>query len=698
MAKISISDQAGLTADLQIREDSPLVKAGLTQIVSTVTTFAGNFVRPIGESDLRKVVFGATFKAPSALIANAAALAVNGAASGVLSIFKPADLALFGDDPFAPAIPIAPGECWVGCEIDASVSGQLSAAVDGFGVSAGAAASVSLATYSRVSAAARVLDALQTALSNYSVSATAEAVRAQAPGTVTATGISGTLSFRGSYGLPLRVDALASANLPFNANIAVKPAVAVEIAGRIDITGDFLVRSYKVSDTELRLGVYKKRGTTLTASLTAGAGIEADLGKTDLLAAVLGAVLPKVDPAQAGITGDTAMTLTEALQDGIDRSLSISLNVQCPASFTDEAAVVYAIDLTRGDAASTDAALAAALGGDWTRLDGLANARPLRNIVRNTKEYKQKLSISLLGIYNAATVEDFVRSSTILHDENGRIVITDQATATRIAVASNPLAADPDKLASALAEAFLATVTYTAAAGAERPLTLSVTQTWFRYKRQMSRQEMLDAVLLARALGYVAAPEAGSAFPHARVWASVRYDRAAAMRLFFADAVTLTPHTREELERIGRQTMLALIDPGDAASDVRRRVLADDGTWRKMDESGNVAQFRFIPALGAQWSAVATDWTDIAWWADAMEQIAPRLAQVMAAEGEPGFEERRQKLAAALAAVTRNTHAAFVGGWGLAVMYALSGKTAEPEIEISFGRSAVPPARAARPV
>jgi hypothetical protein len=697
MANISISDQAGLTADLRIRDDSPLAKAGLTQIVSTVTRLAGNFSAPVGSVDIRTLVFGGTFQSPSALIADAATLAVKGTASGALSIFKPSDLTLFGDDPFAPPIAIAGGECWLGCEIDATFAGKLGATVDGFGVAVGAAATLSLATYSKVPATAVLRDALELALGQYTVASSARAIRSQPPDTVAVIGTGGTISLRGSYSLPLSVDALASVNLPFNYSISVVPAATAEVAGRIDLTGDFCVRCYKVSNTEVRLGVYKKQGSALTASLTASAGIDADLGKTDLLGAIMGAVLPAVDVTKAGITGDTAAALNQALKDGIDRSLSIAVNIECRASNSDEAAVVYSIDLASGDEAATDQAFAAALAGDWTLLDALPNARPLRNIVRNTREYRQKLSVSLLGIYSAASVDDFTRSSTILHDQNGRIVITDQATATRLAAAATPLAADPDKLDSALAEAFLATVTYTAAAaGAPLSVDLSVSQTWFRYRKRMSRQEMLDAVLLARALGYVAAPEPGTAFPHARVFACVRYDRASAMRLFFADPATRTPHTRAELERIGREAMLALIDPGDDAADIRRRVLADDNTWSAMDQTGNVAQFRFIPSLGSQWSAVAADWIAVAWWADAMEKVAPQLADVLAAPNDAAFAARRGKLAAALAAVTRNTHAAFVGGWGLAVMYALCGRTATAQVEIALGQSPALPMRAAR--
>ncbi len=698
MANISLTDSAGLTAVLQIRDDSPLAKAGLTQIVSTVTAFVGNINRAVGETDLRTIVFGATFNAPSQLIANAASLTIKGAAAGSLTIFKPADGALFEDDPFAPAIAIASGECWVEVAVDASLDGKLGAAVDGFGVAVGASASVSLASYTRVSASATLLEAIQAALENYTVACTAAVIRNQPAGTVTAVDAGGTLTFTGSYALPISVNALASADLPFNERIEVNPAMTIEVAGQIGVTGEFIVRCYRPSDTELRLGVYKKKGTTLAVSLSAGAGVEADLGKTDLLSAVMGAAIPGVDPEKAGITGPTADCLKRVLKDGIDRSLSIALNATCSAAFTHEAAVVYSMDLAAGASAATDAAIAAALRGDWTHLDALPNARVLRNIVANTKEQRHKIAISLLGIYNASSVEDFVQSCTILHDENGHIVITDRAKASRIAVASTPILADADRLRAALAEAFVATVTYTAA-GAKWNANLSVAQTYFRYKNEMARQEMTDAILLARALGFSPAIPPAAVYRHVRIAASVRYDNAAALRLFFIDPPTRTPHTRDELVRIGREAMRALIDAGDPAGGVRLAVLLNDAAWRAMDDVGNTALFGSIPELSGlaptELAAVETDWVDVAWWADSMVQVAPRLAELLSADAsDPGFISKRKKLADVLASVTRNTHAAFVGGWGLAVMFALSGASASATVDISTAADPAPTAQA----
>src|SRR5208283_2819727 len=101
-------------------------------------------------------------------------------------------------------------------------------------------------------------------------------------------------------------------------------------------------------------------------------------------------------------------------------SLSLSLNATCSASLTDEAAVAYSIKLNDGDVKKTDSALAAALGGDWSALASLPNATPLRNILRDTDKFEHKVVINLLGIYNAQSVGQFVKSCTILHDPDGQ--------------------------------------------------------------------------------------------------------------------------------------------------------------------------------------------------------------------------------------------------------------------------------------
>jgi hypothetical protein len=611
-------------------------------------------------------------------------------------VVRAADRTLFPDDGVSPAIPIAADECWVGVEIDGTLGGAVSAAIDGFGVGVSASGAVELATYTLVKANAGsfplLKDCISTALQNYSVASSAPAIRKQKPGTVNSTGIGGTVTFSGSYSLPVSVHALASANLPFNYNIEVTPAATVEISGQISVSGDFIVRSHKVSDTELWMGIYKKKGTTLSAAITASAGIQVHHKSRDLLATVLGAAFGGAQAEKSGIPPGDAAVLDAVLRESLNRSVSIALNVACSASHTHEAAAVYSIDLAGGDAGQTNAALTAALRGDWTLLDQLPNARALRNVVRATHEFQHKTIIHLLGVYNAESVADFVTACTILHDENGAVVITDKATASRIATVQVPYAADPDKLRSALADAFLATVTYSAASQGKLKATISASQSYFLYDRKLTRQEMTDAILLGAQLGLLKAADwsqtlaATPSFAHARVSVTAEYDGAAAMRLFFADPAKRTTRSQSDFERIGRATMLALIDPADPAGQVRRNALANDQIWAAMDATGAVASFRTIPGLTAlsptEIAVVGADWIDVRWWADSMVQISSQLVQLISAidasaaadpSTDPNFMKSRDKVAASLAAVTRRAHAAFVGGWGLAVMAALSG-------------------------
>src|ERR1017187_2966565 len=147
--------------------------------------------------------------------------------------------------------------------------------------------------------------------------------------------------------------------------MAVSPAATAEVQGALDVTGEFLIRSHKISDKLVRLGIYKKKGTTLSASISASAGIEVLAGNTDLLGMVLNAALPGADANKCGIPADTAKALNSVIKETIDRSIAIELNAACSASSTHEAALLYEISLDEGDTARTDSALKAALAGDW---------------------------------------------------------------------------------------------------------------------------------------------------------------------------------------------------------------------------------------------------------------------------------------------------------------------------------------------
>ena len=707
MPDVKITDSLSLTADLKVQDSAALAKAGLRELLSHTDPFVTELAKPVDQSGFKKATFGAKFSSPSELLARATNLTIKDDACAVLSTLCHEDKRLFGDD-FTPEVPIAADEYWLALEIDTSLDGNISSTIDGVGIAAEATTAANFTTYVLCRASGgkfpTLKDAIEAALNNYSVDYNVATIRKQPPGTINVNELSGSVKFSGSYSAPISVNSLASANLPFNQKIAVSPDVTVKLSGQICLTGDFVVRSHRVSDSELRLGVYKKKGSSFKVTFTAGAGIQANVASKELISTFFGAVFHAPDLGKLGITGNDAAALNAALEDCVDHSLSLSLNAACSAAITDEAAASYSINLSAGDQGKTDAALASALHGDWSALAALPNATLIRDVSRETENIQHKIVINLLGIYNAESVDQFVKKCTILHDADGQVLITDKLTASHVAVASVPFLADGDKLRAALSEAFLATVTYVAgnSAGAAHIKDFTVSQTYFHFKDKVSRREMFSEILLGKALKLI--PDgawdkifaANTTFRHVRVSAAATYDTAAAMKLFFKDPARQTPWSHQELEKIGRQVMVALVDPTEPTGPARIAALKNDAVWATMDNKGAVTSFGTIEGLQKlnpnELSDVGVDWIDITWWADAMSKVAPKLSDVLSAlksstakdpTTDPNFMKKRKELIAVLGQVTRHSRAAFAGGWGIAVMETVSRFAAPVTMDIS---------------
>ncbi len=282
------------------------------------------------------------------------------------------------------------------------------------------------------------------------------------------------------------------------------------------------------------------------------------------------------------------------------------------------------------------------------------------------------------------------------------MVITDKMDASRISASTSPYAADSDKLRQALMEDFLCTATYAVVSG-KLNLNLSVMQSYRCYSSNMSTAEMREAVSLGYALGLISPGSlditltATPSFYHALVSAVVRYDTPALIDIFYKDPASQTQRSNAELEQAGRDVMCLLLNPADPTDAVRLSVLRNNSAWAQMDEIGNTAAFGGIPELSGlgptQFGAVTADWISIVWWAQALAKIAPALSATTLAlsQAPPGnpsqdaaFMKARAKLANVLGDVTRNTSAAFVHGWGAAVMFVLSGRHGTAEMDLTW--------------
>jgi hypothetical protein len=181
-----------------------------------------------------------------------------------------------------------------------------------------------------------------------------------------------------------------------------------------------------------------------------------------------------------------------------------------------------------------------------------------------------------------------------------------------------------------------------------------------------------------------------------KVDAVAEYDGDAAKQLFFADTSKRTPRTQDELERIGRQVKVSLLNPSEPGGPARINALNSDAIWSAMDDNGDVASFgTAIPELNSlnanELADVGADWVDIRWWADSMVQVAPKLSDVLAAveqspnpETDNNFINKRKALQNALAKVAQNAHSAFGDAWGLAVMFVLARGTGHATLDIGW--------------
>jgi hypothetical protein len=515
-------------------------------------------------------------------------------------------------------------------------------------------------TYKRFDASVVLADAIKVTLSEFRIPANASEIRAQKPGTVLISDITGTVTVAGSWSIPGSVNTLALADTKVPIEIDVEAASYVAVTGAIAISGEFAFRSWKKSDNELLIGLYKKKGTTFKVGFTAGAGMEAEKGSTDLIAKVFGLLSPAADTS---VLGADPSGIRAALKQSVDFSLTMSLNASCAAAVADESAFFYTVDLSNNQA-ETDAALNAAMTGNWTKIAKLSNAKENKNVIGRMIASKHKIVVNVLGIYNYASIAEFINKCTVVHcADDGSATITDVETARRITVASAPHQAAPDQLRHALSEAAISTAAYSfAKAGNGSSLTSS--QTLVIYRQATDARKLMTDLMPAVVLGLatraqVAAAIAGAPHKHALIQFEQKIEDAVARQMFLNPA-TGQPWQQSELIAIGIGRLQAFLDPNDPEDKRRLDFLAH---W---------------PATQPP-APYVVDWLDITWWADAVANASVKYVAAKAAfekipagadaAKDPDFMRARKDLAKALLHMSRNEHSAFTPGWPLAVMH-----------------------------
>ena len=507
----------------------------------------------------------------------------------------------------------------------------------------------------------------------------------------------GSLKVSGGVQVTTSPNPLASVNLPLGAGtIAVKAGVTAGLSASFTISGSYQVRVRRKDADTIELSFLRESGTTLKADFSASAGITANLGDTDLIASVIGAV--STDP-----TGDKKLladlqpgeikTLLDAIKGGLDHSLQASLDVILSATTDDQAAFQYEIQPTRLSPAA-NIAVHKALDGDLSLLTSMEEnmqsggilspgVKMLNSVLSETRKRGVTLKINLLGILNYLTVSELIRNSeTLTDDVTGDVTIKETVTGNSITAIVDPMARN-EALRKAIFDSVLMTTSYRAGKAVALP-NLSCDQMHFALNQNTNQQVMGDYLSWFIALKLLTEPDKATILsqfhdggPSTCVLRTSFADADCTAMFFDGGVLRQTTYYLE----IGRQALRALLDPQHQAIDQLRYQIVDDKLWPKALSVGAAPGLGPLVGLGTDDPRVTIlrgDVFVITEWAKAMVAAGALVQDVKAFVGNSDvttlfqnneFKKKSNALQNKMAAIVKASTIRFDEPWGMVSLF-----------------------------
>ncbi|MFY9724270.1 MAG: hypothetical protein WB579_21280 [Bryobacteraceae bacterium] len=713
MPTIQLTDQFGLDVDVKTDLLSSLQKyaANLSKLSLTNLNLQSIADLTLANPSITSLHAGLSIDQPVNIGAGGVTLQLDAGVSGSMDIYVPPQGGgcLFESDLYGETIPVDAAERYVSIALCASAGPDISATINQltFGFQPGV--EVSIANYQKFETqpeAPTILEAVQTTVADFCIPGSPDDVRALSrDAIITLEGV-GTVTFCAQANLFAAANPLATVTLPSPLpTLDVSAGGSVIVAACCSVTWDYQLRIRKLDASRISLGFYRKNGSETTVSVNPSMGISAGTSSTDLFSSIISAVSRSAaadsGAIQAlGLPDEQLSAIAEAVKNAAQRKLEVSLLAALTAGESRGAAFLYEFDLAGLDAVG-NAALAAALHGDLSRLTDAslpAGVLMVRSIATDFERTGITWKVNLLGVYNYSSTTELVRQGTVAFEPvTGDLVITDKATAQQIGVSAINFGADPDKLRHLLADSFLITAVYRGSKSLVSAPEIECSHSYFQLQASTSADAMRTDLSTATALGLLdaGAPETLLAgivdFGRTMVYAETSYsaDTTPALFLNGADA-----KPQGEFESAGREAIRLLVRP-DAADAFRLRGVGNDQLWAQMRAAGQFNLAPLFPDLTqTQISVIASDYSVIVWWAEAMSACAKSVAAMhsaLAAGSDPGstqFLALRANLAKTLADVTSNTREEFGQPWGLVAMDRVSGCRATARVQIAGSRFA----------
>lgn len=713
MPTIKLTDQIGANIDVELKEGSAITKyvRSLARLQLPDLRFAGIEKITLDKLPVKSLQTGLSFEHPVEVGADGPELKISAGVSGGVRLYSSKDKQLFDPDVFGDTIPISSNQFYVGVGVTAALSAALAGKSGDLSFGFNAGSRVALTTYKLFESQEggtfpRAVDALGEAFKGFVIPGDLEDLDNLTEGTVTTAEGSGSLKISGEVNLLSVVNPLAVVNLPEPlGELKINSGGTIKVGASFELSGAYQLRVQKVAKGKIRLGYYKKRGSEFNLSVTASSGVTVGVGKNDLLEQLLKAISknPEVDKAaleQGGLSEAQIGDIKKVVEAGVARKLELSLGFELSDLRTSEAAFLFEIELGKLDDAGRRA-IHDALDGNLSGLTKGEGELPrgvslVRSIFTEVQKKSHALKINLLGIFNFISVSTLMLKGTVMFEPaTGELVITDKATATRIAASTLNFAADGEKLRKVLAESVLITAVYRCSKLVAQPPELTMSHSYFELHTKTGRAAIKNNLDVLEALGLMTAAEKKKLmgntadFGKTTLYAETGYDDALVNSLFFKDGEV---RTQEDYERAGRNALKLLVQAGE--DEGRRLPAIDNGLWKEMKVKGQ-ANFKTIdklkklpaPTLGA----ITTDYSVIIWWAETMREMGERLDEIRQffkdnpnADPENNtFKSLRKKLASKIKDVAGKTKREFGDPWGLVAMDQLSGSGADAKAQIT---------------
>ena len=555
-----------------------------------------------------------------------------------------------------------------------------------FGITKGA--TFTLTSYYAAAAGDKLVDAVKAAVTALTIPHDIADLKSLPSGAICSLDANGSLQFSASFTYSFLNDPLASVPLGSLPSFSVNATASATIEGAVTHSSDHTLTIARLSGRLFHLSVSLTRTDDFETSLTVSAGATAQIGSRDALAFLL----DKINPNSAAEADAIASQLPDAMQfradiksaidTALSASLSASLNASLDRSTASNPLFVYEIDIDGLDDQSAQA-LQAALTGNFTALTAtgaaFAGIRQLDSALTATATRTHTMALHLLGIFNAASINEFVSTSTIdFTADTHELVLSDE----NINVSVNNL--DAEKLRRIV----LKSMTLTLPASASTPdVDTPITLAFIDREGSTGAAKMGQFVNVLNYLGSPAAAGAQTLLsqnPHSfgicALSLGLSLIPAQCRALFIGPQGPYEWPTYVAALSAAQRVILA----GDPANASRFRLFsAGQQTWNDLHEAGSAPNITSIlHNLGlndAEATAGVADVITAVWWADAMAAYATALAK-----GKP--------LATVGKDVVKDSNNGYNEPWMVLAAWSLTGK---PPITAEFVTSLPKPAVAA---